>query len=187
MTDHESQASQADEAAQSQADEAAQSQADHQSETISLDEAKKLRTEAASLRKRLRDAESKVQAAEDAKKPELDRLLSERDRYKADMEAAQKRAQDKAGKSAAIEAARAANAISATAIYALVRDRIEYDDDDEPTNLERLIADARKAEPSLFQASAGSGDGGRGNNGKTPVDGPSAINQLLRQGAGYSV
>jgi hypothetical protein len=100
------------------------------------------------------------------------------------MEAAQKRAQDKAGKSAAIEAARAANAISGTAIYALIRDRLEYDDDDEPTNLERLIADARKAEPSLFQASAGSGDGGRGNNGKTTVDGPATINQLIRQATG---
>ncbi len=62
MTDQ-SDATQADATAQSQADDDNATQADAQ-ETISLDEAKKLRSEAASLRKRLKDAETKAQAAE---------------------------------------------------------------------------------------------------------------------------
>ncbi|MDQ3540260.1 MAG: hypothetical protein M3440_06185 [Chloroflexota bacterium] len=62
MTDQ-SDATQADAAPQSQADDDTATQADAQ-ETISLDEAKKLRSEAASLRKRLKDAETKAQAAE---------------------------------------------------------------------------------------------------------------------------
>jgi hypothetical protein len=66
MTDR-SDATQVDADAQSQADTvlASESQAESQPETISLEEAKKLRSEAASLRKRLRDAESKAQAAEE--------------------------------------------------------------------------------------------------------------------------
>lgn len=64
MTDS-SDATQADADAQSQADTHDDAtQADAQ-ETISLDEAKKLRSEASSLRKRLKDAEAKAQAAEE--------------------------------------------------------------------------------------------------------------------------
>lgn len=67
MTDT-SDATQADAAAQSQADthEDDATQADASKETISLDEARKLRSEAASLRKRLKDAEDAAQAAADA-------------------------------------------------------------------------------------------------------------------------
>lgn len=181
MTDTESQASQADDAAQSQADTTTQQSQADQPESISLDEAKKLRSEAASLRKRLKDAESKAQAAEDAQKPELERIIAERDRYKSDAEAALARAREKSGKAAALEVARGANAISPTAIYALIRDRIEYDDDDEPSNLESLIAKARKDEPNLFQAASGSGDGGKGTNGKASA---ADMNQLIRQQMG---
>lgn len=64
MTDQ-SDATQADAATQSQADtthDATQADAE---ETISLDEARKMRAEAQSLRKRLKDAETKAQAAEE--------------------------------------------------------------------------------------------------------------------------
>lgn len=67
MTDQ-SDATQADADAQSQADTHADdaTQAEASKETISLDEARKLRSEAASLRKRLKDAEDAAQAAADA-------------------------------------------------------------------------------------------------------------------------
>lgn len=66
MTDQ-SDATQADADAQSQADTtiADATRADASKETISLEEAKKLRSEAANLRKRLKDAEDAAQAAAD--------------------------------------------------------------------------------------------------------------------------
>ena len=69
MSDKNADATQADADAddQSQADTTSKATQADAEETISLDEAKKLRSEAAGLRKRLKDAETKAQAAEAAK------------------------------------------------------------------------------------------------------------------------
>lgn len=177
-----SDATQAD-ASQSQADSTddTESQADSTG-TISLDEAKKLRAEAASLRKRLRDAESKVQAAEDKDKTELQRAQDAIKDWERKHSEAQQRAREKAGRALVFEAARTANAVSANAVYALVRDGLDYGDDDEPTNVDKLIADAKKAEPSLFRAAPGSGDGGKGGNGKDTSNPNDLMNAFIRTG-----
>lgn len=72
MSDQVQVETQADSIDQSQADNInSESQAESQVEAISLDEAKKLRSEAQNLRKRLKDAEATAQAAE-AKQREAD-------------------------------------------------------------------------------------------------------------------
>lgn len=109
----------------------------------------------AALQRRIEEIEGKD-------KSDVERLTGERDKLAKDAESAIQRAREKAGKASVFEAARKANAVSANAVYALVRDQLDFDDDDEPTNADVLIAAAKKAEPSLFQATAGSGDGGKG-------------------------
>jgi hypothetical protein len=130
--------------------------------------------ELTALRKRLDDLEGKD-------KSDVERIAGERDQLRKDLEDQQKRVRRAAGKAAALEAARSANAIAPTAVYALIRDDLEFDDDDEPTNLDALLIGAKKQEPALFQAVSGSGDGGRGGNGKSTVDGATAVNQWIRQ------
>jgi hypothetical protein len=84
-------------------------------------------------------------------------------------------------------AATKANAIRPDAIYRLISSSVEYADDGTPSNVDAVITQAKKDYPELFQAASGSGDGGRGNNGKTNVDAPAAFNQLIRQAAGKDI
>lgn len=180
MSDQQSDAPQADADAQSQADiqntDTTESQADT-NPSISLDEAKKLRSEAAGLRKRLKDAESKVQAAEDAGKSESEKREQALKAAEERATAAESRYQAAIGRAAVTDAATKAGAISSRAVHALIRDEIDFGDDGEPTNIDALINAARKDEPQLFRAAAGSGDGGK--SGTTPK--PSDVNALLRQ------
>lgn len=133
--------------------------------------------------KELKDLRTKIAKLEAKDQTDLERLTGERDTLANRVTELEQRNRTTAGRVAAVDAARKANAIAPNAVYALIRDDLEFNTDDEPTNIDSLIANAKKAEPSLFQASAGSGDGGKGSNGKG-VDGPAAINQLLRQATG---
>jgi len=82
---------------------------------------------------------------------------------------AETKLRDANARSAVTDAATTANAISVRAVYALVRDGLEFDDDGEPTNVDALIARAKKDEPSLFRASNGSADGGKTTTGNREV------------------
>lgn len=77
-------ATQADAESQSQADTSndRESQAESHAETISLDDARKLRSEAANLRKRLKDAESIAQAAETKQREAAEAKAKEEGDYK---------------------------------------------------------------------------------------------------------
>ncbi len=106
----------------------------------------------------LKALQSRLAELEGKDKSDVERLTGERD-------AAGKRAEE------ALTKLRNANARTAVydevgslasprAIYALIRDDVEFDDEDQPTNVAELIAREKKADPSLFRAAAGSGDGG---------------------------
>jgi DNA repair exonuclease SbcCD ATPase subunit len=173
-----SDATQADADAQSQADTSTDSQRETQADsqdTVSLDEIKKVRSEAANLRKRLKDAESKLSQFETANQSEDEKRTQALKAAEERATAAESRYRAAIGRSAVTDAASKAGAISSRAVYALIRDDIEFDDDGEPQNIDALIAAAKKDEPSLFRAAAGSGDGGKG--GTTTVTNP---NDLLR-------
>lgn len=177
MTDTEAAATQADADDQSQADTTSdQSQAD---QSISLAEAKKLRAEANSLRQRLRIAEQKAEAAANAGKSDEEQRQARLAAAEARAEALEAQLRSTTARIAVSERARKAGAISPNAVYALIRDDLEFDDDGDATNIADAIAQLRKDEPSLFRAAAGDGDGGR----RGPNSGDD-MNSTIRRMAG---
>ncbi len=132
-------------------------------------EIRKLRKENATARKRLGEYESANQTESEKQSAALkaaeDRATTLENRLRATT-----------ARAAVTDAATKANAISAAAVYALIRDDLDYDDDGDPTNVPALIVQARKDEPALFRAANGAGDGGRGE----PVTSRD-LNTLLRQ------
>ena len=148
---------QADEASQSQADtpnQQPESQAD-EVQTFSQEDMKKVRSEAANLRKRLKDAEAKWSEYETAHQSDEERRSAELTSLQERAEKAEQALRKANGRSAVI--AKAGNAVSAEGLYRFVKDDIEFGADGQPTNIDDLIKQARESEPSLFQR--GSADG----------------------------
>ncbi len=98
------------------------------------------------------------QQAEDANKTELERATTERDRERERADTNAQKLRTANARSAVTDAATKANVVSVNAVYALVRDDLEFDDDGEPTNVDVVIAAARKAEPAMFRAAPGRTD-----------------------------
>jgi uncharacterized protein YhaN len=136
-------------------------------------EIRKLRKEAATYRKKAEEYENltktEAERRESALKAAEDRA--------ATLEA---RLRDLSARSVVTEAATKANALSSRAVYALIQSDLEYDDTGNPTNVDALVKQAIKDEPQLFRASAGSGDGGKGNG----QPNTQSLNDLLRVGLG---
>lgn len=116
----------------------------------------RLKRERTKLTREIRD--ELAEEAELAKKPEQEQIA-------ANLKAATERAdgleaklRDANARSAVTDAATKANAISVRAVMALIKSDLEFDDDGEPTNVDELIAKAKKDEPSLFKAASGKTD-----------------------------
>ena len=137
------------------------------------DARKKAERDLKALRARLDDLENAGKSEDEKRAAALkaaeDRATAAESRYRAAI-----------GRAAVTEAASKAGAISSKAVYALIRDDIDFDDDGEPTNIDALVAAAKKDEPGLFRAAAGSGDGGKGGTSPTGTD----MNALIRAKAG---
>lgn len=158
MSEQVAEATQADAPDQSQVDtpnQQTESQAD-EVQAISLDEAKKLRSEAQGLRKRLKEAETKVSSFETANQSEEERRSAE---YASLQERADRAEQDLRAANARSDVfSKAGNTTDAELLYLYVEKQgIEFDDDGKPTNIEALITQAREKKPTLFQR--GSADG----------------------------
>jgi hypothetical protein len=135
-----------------------------QPESISLEEAKKLRSEANSLRRRLKDFEDKAKADEDAKLSEQERsskriadlegLLARRD---SDLKERTIRS------ATVVEAARLGFADPDDALRLLDPTALEFDDDGNPKNVASELAALAKSKPYLLTTRpAGSFDTGLG-------------------------
>jgi hypothetical protein len=120
----------------------------------------KERTAAREASKALKDAQKRIADFENKDKSETERLTAERDTLKTQAETALQKLQLANARSAVSEAAVKANAVSPRAVFALIREDLEYDDDGEPTNVAALLKQAQADEPSLFRKSGGKGDGG---------------------------
>jgi hypothetical protein len=118
-------------------------------------EIRKLRRESAAYRKRVEEYESANQTEADKREAAL---KAAEDRATA----LETRLRDLSARSAVTDAATKVNAISPRAVFALIRSDLEFDEAGEPTNVDALIKQAQKDEPSLFRAANGSGDGGKG-------------------------
>jgi hypothetical protein len=177
MADEADDKSQADDKSKSQADDKTnQSQADasdksQADESISLEEAKKLRREAQTLRKRLADIEADQKTAKDAELSETERLKQQLKEAegKEKVWAAERRERD--ARDTVIttlsdddpKKPRAKSPQAARAIFKLVKDELEYDDKGEILNLSAVLSQAKKDYGDLFAGkAAGSADGGAG-------------------------
>ncbi len=187
MPDDQADESQADDAAEPQAGDQPRSQADRRDadddaggDTISVEKARELRRESAQLRKRVKDAESRAQAAEDKDKSELQRTVERAEKAERDAEEHRRELTAVRTERRIRDAAEAAGGRNLRAIYRLVKDDAETDDDGGIANLDALIAQAKKDTPEFFRPSVGKADGGA--NGPTaPGD---TMNDRIRQAAG---
>lgn len=128
-------------------------------DTLSLDEAKKLRSESASLRRRLKEFE-------DAKRQQDEASLSEADKLKkrvAELEESERTAQAEARtlrirSAVEREAAKRHFADPADAYSLVDRDAIELDERGDPTNVGKLLEKLTASKPYLLvQAPAANG------------------------------
>ena len=135
-------------------------------------EIRSLRKSGSKLRKQLNDLQDTHRADLESR----DTALAEAQRQAAD---ATERYRTAMAKANVLEAAPKANAISGNAVYACIKDSIEYDDDGTPTNVADLIEKLKSDDPDLFRKT--SIDGGRG----TPTA-TTSMNDRIRRAAGRS-
>ncbi len=122
----------------------------------------KERERAKNAERDLRKLQARIDELDNRDKTDVERLTKERDTLAETLKEREAALKERTGRAVVMEAARDANAVSGRALWALIRDELEYDDDGEPTNVDKLIAGAKRDEPSMFRATAGSGDGGKG-------------------------
>jgi hypothetical protein len=134
----------------------------NESETISLEEAKKLRSEAANLRKRLKELDANAQAQADAKLGDLEKatkqLTQTTERVTA-LSAALR--QERVGRMTERLATKLNLEPELTAKL-LAAETIEYDDDDQPIDLEKKIKALAQRWPQLVKPTTATP--GAGNN-----------------------
>lgn len=153
-------------------------------ESISKEEAKKLKSEAQSLRKRLHQLEEEQKKADNEKLSETERLKKEKSDLEKSLNETKAQLVEHNRREAFLTVAsdEKRQVKNPRALYRFVRDDIETDDDGQITNLESLFKQAKQEAPELFGAKAnGSADGGSGSReGSKGGD----MNSLIRQATG---
>lgn len=133
-------------------------------ESISLEEAKKLRSEASSLRRRLKELEEAERQRTEAGLTETQRLQKRVEELEAEKVAQTKVQQEKDLRIAALTAATKLGFTDPQDALALLdRDAIEIGPDGQPTNLAKLLSDLARAKSYLLSTHTrptGSADGG---------------------------
>lgn len=131
------------------------------------------------LRKENAEARKRISTFESANQTELEKREAALKAAEDRATALETRLRDLSARSAVTDAARDAKALSPRAVYATIRDDLEYDDDGMPVNVASLIKQLVKEEPALFdlRAANGSGDGGKG----APAANANSINDVFRE------
>ena len=127
--------------------------------------AEKAEKAARTARRELKALNERLAALEAAGKPDAERQAADAKRLQDERDAAVERAREKAGRAAVIDAATKAGARNPDAIYRSLRSDLEYDDDDEPVNVDELMEQARTDEPERFRPKRGGTDAAEGNRG----------------------
>lgn len=132
--------------------------------------------------KREKDLSKRLSDLENAGRSESDKVAAERDaaQARADRLAATVRTAN--GREATRSAAKDAGAPDPDLVYRLIKADIDFDDDDEPTNIDRLLLDAKKEFPDLFKVKPGKADTG-GESAKGQPTGKQDMNSWIRQSA----
>jgi hypothetical protein len=177
-------ATQADASAQPQAGtEQPQPQAGEggESTSISLDEARQLRSENKSLRTRLRDLERTEQVRAEGETTELQKATERAAQLERDLSIERLARQDYSLRLETTAVARRLGFRDPELAHRLVPAAdIEYDDAGAPRNVERILADLAKSHPYLTNGTADFGGGPRG----SAVTGQQDMNSLIRRAAG---
>lgn len=198
MADEDADKSQADDKAKSQVDEKTDDKTSEKSqaggdksqagESISLEEAKKLRKEAQQLRRERDDAQKKLKEADDAKLSETERLQKqvkdlETEKTRWDTERRERDAREEVLSVLTDEKQdNKYRAKNARAVYKLIKDDIEFSDKGEIANLSDLLKKAKADYPELFGVkTASSVNGGDGSQGQPAT---TDMNTIIRQQAG---
>lgn len=184
MSDTSAEGTQAEPEAQPQAGTSEAQAADEQEqqpESISLEEAKKLRSEAASLRKRLKAFEESEAKRSDAEKTEAQRAADRLAALEAELNTERSARRALLVQSTAATAARKLGFRNPDLAQRLISaNDVEFGDDGTPTNIERLLGDAAKEFPDLV---SGTTDYGGGPRGQAPGAGAD-MNKYIRRAAG---
>jgi len=157
---------------------------DQPPESISLDEAKKLRAENQSLRQRakgLEEEKAKLQQASMSETEKRDQRLAELERREADWE---RERQDWQTRDVVTQTALRLGYADPADAYSLIdRAALEFDDSGKPRNVDKLLADLIAAKPYLAGASrpGGSFDGGP----RGAAAAGTNMNDLIRRQAGH--
>lgn len=147
-------------------------------ETLTPEQARKLRSEAKNLRQRLKTAEQKAAQLEGRDLSEQQRLERERDLEREQREQLAQQNRELRAQVASTSAGIRANAArAATAL-------IDWDDvdDDDPRSLERAFKALKADHDYLFEGSGSRGDADGGRRGKAAPS--NDMNALIRQAAG---
>ena len=160
------------------------------SETISLDEARKLRSEAANLRKRLKELDSAHTELKTFKEQSEAAKLSDAEKQvlaqkKLEQQLADHQSQN-SGLLRQLQEARITNEVFKQASKLSIIDvdaasrlidgsRIEYDDNGNPTNVEVLLKDLAKARPWLVGKQQVQSSGGATNPSRSQTSGPQTL------------
>jgi hypothetical protein len=120
---------------------------------------KRLRAEAAEYRKRLRELEQTVKQHEEAKLSETERLQKRLAELEREQAAWQRERQERTLKYETMLAASRLGIVDPEAAYRLLDlSKVEFDDDGNPTNLDKALQELLKAKPYLAgHATAGAG------------------------------
>ena len=131
----------------------------------------------------LAKAQARIQELEQANMSEAEK----RDRRLAELEA-ERATWDMERQSLTLRHAVWQEAVKAGAVYpdlvvqAISPAQVEWGKDGSPSNVGKVVADARQAYPALFRVTPGTADGGAGQ-GAAPA---ATMNDLIRRGAGRS-
>jgi len=153
-------------------------------ETLSVEDARKLRSEANSLRKRLKEFEDAETARKDADKTESERTAEKLATLERERDAERAARQAMALQIATVGIARKLNFRDPEIAHRLVDGaQVAYDDAGTPTNIEKLLSDVARQHPSLV---SGQPDFGGGPRGTPPGPGGDSMNDWIRARTGRS-
>lgn len=148
-------------------------------ETISVEEARKLRSEMKGLRSRLKQYETAEAQRQREGQTEAERLAqAEREREEARDQLRRERVERRI-----VSVATSQNAVDPDAVVALIREsEIEFDQDGQPTNVESLVKALLRSKPYLSRGNPrGSANGGEGGGGSRSSG---DWNSMIRRAAG---
>lgn len=121
-----------------------------------------LKSELQATKTRLKEIEDKAKTAEESKLSEAEQTQKKIAELESKLEQTSTQGRARVAKAAIKAAAAKAGATYPDHIPKLIdADSVEYDDDGEPTNVDKLVEGLKKSSPGLFEERRpGSGDGG---------------------------